>query len=282
MWQEPRYDEHQFGGGYKRTTAHRDKNDHPFSHVAASDFMKGMHIERHKVQRDRRLPTPDWAVNDQQLRELLLTYCENRFYLRPDSTLNPEQRMERIRKEELSRVGGLVEKMHDLQARYKPGRGIQIQNRDTQIVIARKSGIMAMTGAVVYLYYRTGCSSKEVAEQLGLKAPHVRALLWRLSWLAKNGRGVGYQAPVYGIRNEFREKLRAMKINQRVFERVKRIVENKHRGRKWTKDRFLYVHFCLLRGKSFEQIAPRIGQQHSHSVRAAYRYFLKWPDRLAA
>lgn len=42
-----------------------------------------MHIQRRQKSLERRLPTPKWAVNDEWLRELLVVYLEERFYVRP-------------------------------------------------------------------------------------------------------------------------------------------------------------------------------------------------------
>lgn len=61
--------------------------------------------------------------------------------------------------------------LHDLE--------IQIQNVDTDLVLTAR-GHAEMIGAVVYLFYRLGWDSVGVAEQLGLKPPHVRQVLARL------------------------------------------------------------------------------------------------------
>lgn len=61
--------------------------------------------------------------------------------------------------------------LHDLE--------IQIQNIDTDIVLTER-GHAEVIVAIVYLYYRLGWDSVAVAEQLGLKSPHVRQVLARL------------------------------------------------------------------------------------------------------
>jgi len=43
----------------------------------------------------------------------------------------------------------------------------------------------AVVAAVVYLYFRMGYDSVEVAEQLRLKSPHVHQTIWKLAWLAE-------------------------------------------------------------------------------------------------
>lgn len=62
-------------------------------------------------------------------------------------------------------------KLHDLE--------IQIQNIDTDIVLTER-GHAEIINAVVYMYYRLGHNSVEVAEQLRLKSPHVRQVLARM------------------------------------------------------------------------------------------------------
>lgn len=56
---------------------------------------------------------------------------------------------------------------------------IQIQNIDTDLVLTDK-GHAEIIVAIVYLYYRLGWDSVTVAEELGLKSPHVRQVLKRL------------------------------------------------------------------------------------------------------
>jgi hypothetical protein len=62
-------------------------------------------------------------------------------------------------------------KLHNLE--------IQIQNIDTDLVLTDK-GHAEVIVSVVYLYYRLGWDSVTIAEELGLKSPHVRQVLARL------------------------------------------------------------------------------------------------------
>jgi hypothetical protein len=62
-------------------------------------------------------------------------------------------------------------RLHDL--------AIQIQNIDTDLVLTKK-GHAGIVAAIIYLFYRMGYDSVEVAELLGLKPPHVRQVLARL------------------------------------------------------------------------------------------------------
>lgn len=63
--------------------------------IAFTDYSR-MHVQRREVTPERRLPTPMWALKDEYLRELLVTYLEERFYIRkPVGTLR--DRLEKIR-----------------------------------------------------------------------------------------------------------------------------------------------------------------------------------------
>jgi hypothetical protein len=54
----------------------------------------------------------------------------------------------------------------------------QIMNTDTEIALAARCD--AVAASVVYLYFRLGWNSVSVAEELGLKAPHVRQMVQRI------------------------------------------------------------------------------------------------------
>jgi hypothetical protein len=183
-----------------------------------------MHVARREKVQERRLPTPKWAIRDEWLRELLVTYLEERFYIHDTNCFDLSERLKiaraaavayEPRKRELlsawlqdyhtistkgradlndedaiqtfaslKEIGGQLpmdadvarsylsaKKLHDLE--------IQIQNIDTDIVLTER-GHAEVIVAIVYLYYRLGWDSVTVAEQLGLKSPHVRQVLARL------------------------------------------------------------------------------------------------------
>lgn len=192
-----------------------------------------MHVYRRKDMRERRLPTPLWAMKDDLLRRLLVTYLEQRFYLTTDPTCSLLERLifgqrraeeyatdKRIRLRELVteyqklRSGGfttmsdaevvilfasLPENYHDgvgqtalpdwsrwyLEAKVLAGLERQIQNLDTDLVLTER-GHGSVIAAIVYLYYRMGWDSVEVAEYLTLKPPHIRQVLSRLhdTWVS--------------------------------------------------------------------------------------------------
>jgi hypothetical protein len=59
----------------------------------------------------------------------------------------------------------------------------QIMNLDTDIFLTEK-GHAEMVNAIVYKYYRLAWNSVSIAEDLGLKPPHIRQVLFRLNLTA--------------------------------------------------------------------------------------------------
>jgi hypothetical protein len=96
-WVEPRYDKHQFAG--KRTkavSARKTKTGWDTTGIAFGDF-QNMHVARRENVQERRLCTPKWAVRDEWLRELLVVYLEERFYVRGSQLLTLGERLQRAR-----------------------------------------------------------------------------------------------------------------------------------------------------------------------------------------
>lgn len=87
----------QFGGrGQHPVNARRTVDGWITSGVAYEDYTR-MSTQQHKPSGERRLPTPQWAVNDPMLRELLVAFMEERagFRKRQNGPLMP--RLERAK-----------------------------------------------------------------------------------------------------------------------------------------------------------------------------------------
>jgi predicted transcriptional regulator len=171
--------------------------------------LQDMHVKR--VRRPlRRLPTPEWAMRDDLLCEVLVSYLEQRFHIRRKDG-SPSERLERcraaakqhakdakakleqwIREYRAISEGRLSEVRERSYARLICGalRGhtlaeqlrrveLQIQNLDSDAFLTERAAEIA--AALVYFYHRLGWNSCTVAEQLGLKSPHVRQILFRLA-----------------------------------------------------------------------------------------------------
>jgi len=138
----------------------------------------------------RRLPTPDWAMSDEALREVLAFYLEGRLFLR-SSDGTPHERLAKCRAAAELHVVRKRRQLQKMIEKYRefarlPSRESgnlrlleqQIGNLDTEIFIAAKLPEIVCSAA--YLYHRLCWNSVSVAEHLGITPCHVRQILYRL------------------------------------------------------------------------------------------------------
>ena len=197
MWGEPSFDQNQFAGrrtkAIKATKTREGGWDTPG--ISFVDF-GSMHVHRRKTQ-ERRLPAPEWALNDEGTRRVVLRFCEGHVGIRKGFGTDAE-RMQAIRDKakailpnKEAQVEIALRQFHELNGAQPEGThrdfSIQVQNRDTQIQVLRR-GLPELATAAVYLYYRLGWSSVAVAEQLKIKSPAVREWLYRMNKYAKGER----------------------------------------------------------------------------------------------
>jgi len=187
-YEPPHYDDHQF----QNSRRSRQK-------LLAFADLHNMHFERRKQTQERRLATPGWALNDEQLRELLVQYLERQaFFGRvPPGTMTLEERIKRAEEKLAVQVPKLQSELrqrifeyHELQkcGRLTPSRRKElereIQGIDTRICIIRRGALATLT-AMVYLYYREGLNAVDVAEQLGVVPTTVHQVFYKLAKLSK-------------------------------------------------------------------------------------------------
>jgi hypothetical protein len=183
------YDPYQFAG-------RRSKAVSSSTGISFSDF-SSMQVERRAVQQVRRLSAPSWAMQDVSLRAALLAYLEKRFFIRRSEHLTDAERLARIEAEAQRTIPRLQAKLRKLLKRYslksRHGRlgkqrlerlATQIQNLDTSILLYRR-GIVAVVASAIFLYFRLGYDSVEIADDLGLKSPAVRQLFSRVRHVAE-------------------------------------------------------------------------------------------------
>jgi hypothetical protein len=178
----PAFDKHQF--------VKRSKNVSKETRLAFNDI-QNMHVERRQRQQERRLPTPEWVMKDDTLRDVVLKALEGRMYIRNSSGTDAE-RMARIEAESHKRIpkmkevlAGLANRYSELSKKNAPESTLnrlatEIQNKDTEICMAQR-GITALMLAAVYNYYRLGWNSTEIADELQIKPPMIRIWLYRLN-----------------------------------------------------------------------------------------------------
>ena len=215
-WSLPHFDQHAWAGKRSRAVS-------ASTGISFNDYGR-MHVLRRAKVQERRLPTPRWAIRDEWLRLLLVTYLEERFYCKPAPDLELTVRLELARNsalyyaprkrellnewlddyhtishsqlstmadEEVMEAFLSLREIHgqlpidvSVARSYMTSKKlrdleIQIQNIDTDLVLTDK-GHAEVIAAVVYLYYRLGWDSVTIAEELGLKSPHIRQVLARL------------------------------------------------------------------------------------------------------
>jgi hypothetical protein len=164
------------------------------SGVSFDDYSR-MHKGGQNLFRGRRAPPPRWALNDLELREVLVRFLERRAGL-----LNPRggthaQRIKRARAKLASRApvdSALLDRLcrEYVAAKRERRRNaarlrmqeIQIENLDTCL---RMVDPLPVVARIVYLYHRCGLDSVQVGTAVHLKPPHIRGLLWRLDRVAK-------------------------------------------------------------------------------------------------
>jgi hypothetical protein len=161
------------------------------SELSYADLQR-MHILRVGDRRAvRRRPTPEWALRDDMVREVLVAYLESRFYVK-DRSGTLEDRLARCRAKAEVQLPRKRAKLQEMVSLFRELSRVpetnpsalrslerEIMNIDTDVFLATKMPEIA--GAVVYLYWRLNWNSVSIAEELQLKSPHVRQILYRLN-----------------------------------------------------------------------------------------------------
>lgn len=183
-----------------------------------------MSTQQHKQSGERRLPTPDWAVNDVKLQYLLAAFLEERAGFRKEQPGTIKERIERAKKaianQRPRQIATLDKLCHEYTLLKKFGAHpemsddevnnslpqplvipslarafiekkrlrdleIEIEGIDSYLIYTEADGGLSKLGSIVYLYYRTMLDSVGVGTELGLKPPHVRQVLFRLHHTAR-------------------------------------------------------------------------------------------------
>jgi len=178
---EPHFDLHAFAGRRARPVS-------ADTGIGFDDFER-IHTYQHKASGERKLASPEWAENDEALRELIVAYVEKRAGI-PRGTGTLHERLGRARQAALRQHPEMNATLDRLCRKYvtakRPKRKrklqVEIEGLDTTLRVSENGA--AVVAAVVYLYYRVGLDSPGVAEILRLKPPHVRMVLHRMRRIA--------------------------------------------------------------------------------------------------
>jgi hypothetical protein len=156
--------------------------------ISWQDF-GAMQVQERRLFANRRRSAPAWAVSDSLLQEVIVAYLETRAQI-GTGTGTLAERLARARESmsnQLPQLNATLDKLcHEYvtvkDSARKQELQTQIESWDTQVRVAKNPALLA---AVVYFYYRVGLNSVGVAEELGLKPPHVRMLVYRMGEIAE-------------------------------------------------------------------------------------------------
>jgi hypothetical protein len=170
--------------------------------IAFEDY-RVMTTQIHKRSGERRLPTPEWALDQTKLRAVIVRYFECRAFgsgLRKHPIVGTEkERLARAqaklvldKEKKLAILDGLCREYVALKkdgsdpARVRKLEQL-IEGLDTQIALVDRGP--APFVAMIYFYYSLRMDSVGTAEALSIKPPAVRQSLFRLSnvWKELNG-----------------------------------------------------------------------------------------------
>jgi hypothetical protein len=187
MNQDLRFDQFQFDGKRARAVSAE-------TGIAFSDY-KHMHT-MYRSQRVRRRSAEKiaWAFDDVTMRRVILTFLERRYAITVPAGASDLARVEAINfKAAANKINRklVVDQRLDAYRQAKedgapPKRlrelEIEAQIADSRTMFDRRP--VELTTSVVWLSYRLGMNSTQVAEQLHILPPAVRILLWRLNRVA--------------------------------------------------------------------------------------------------
>jgi hypothetical protein len=172
----------------RRTVAHLYQGrDSSLSFVESREFR----TTTLKKSGGRKLPTPEWAMGDECLRQIITRSVELRAGFRFPQSGTFAERLARADDCLRARVPAHTETLKRLcgehMAESEPSRKkvleLQIRTLDAAILVNRRAaGVIAHC---VYAYYRKQEAAPEIAADLGIKPGAVRQILWRVRRLVR-------------------------------------------------------------------------------------------------
>jgi hypothetical protein len=172
--------------------------------LSFDDYFR-MGTEKHKLFSGRRTTVPLWAVNDHDLQRVLVAYLEARAYggghkfFRVGTLLEriarAEKRLIECAPRESRRIDDLCARYVEMQRNGGTPRELAtlqkaIKGLDTNLIINRSPA--RILAAIIYKYFRQGFKANQIGADLGLDAPCVRQILFRIQKVA---RALGYPEP---------------------------------------------------------------------------------------
>lgn len=180
---EPQYDRWQFDGRLIRPAS-------ASTCISWADFQT-MHVNTQAAPFSfRRSETPEWALSDALLREVIVAYLEQRAHIRriTGTTGQRLQYAAAALRERIPKMNAALDSlcrkyMEETDSARKRALQIEIEGLDSAIRVANRGP--SVLAAVAYLYFRVGLCSADVAAELELKPPHIRQILHRMNEIAE-------------------------------------------------------------------------------------------------
>ena len=165
--------------------------------VSFEDYSR-MSTQVRKQSGQRRLRTPSWAVNERQLRALLVRFFERRAGFRSPQPGTYAERLQRADEKFKALSASRIQVMDKLCGEYvqlrstgaDPARQRELERTIEGIDTLLRVGGLGVVARVIYLYYGVGLDSVGVGTEVGCKPPHVRQILLRLhkEWARMTGK----------------------------------------------------------------------------------------------
>jgi hypothetical protein len=233
---------YQFGEG-AHYPVHVDFDGHDFhSNGISHDDYARMQTQRHKLNAYRHGASPDWAFNDSKLRAVIVGCMEARAQNGTEKinrTGTDAERMERAQKKIAEKHSGLEERINKLCKLYvtakRAGDAALTKHfaqkvEETDTVLRLLDNPAKFYAGVAYHYWRCGLNSVETAQQLHIKPPHVRQILWRMGKVAGQ---LGYGPPKHMCPSTYtRNVRRKKKMTTEELLAVAKVIIEKHRRQK--------------------------------------------------
>ena len=185
------------------------------------------------------------AFSDELLRQVILVYLEKRNHIDPTPEKSYAERLAAVREQSKQYYIPLKFRLINMQRNYHracamgaPQRvrdrlAALVQGVDTEIMNLER-GVDKLVSAIAYSYYRMGDNSVQIAEQFGLRSPHVRMIIKRLNdtWFLISGErqasryapgGSLHHKPTYAWTEERLRKLFVLRSSGVTFQNLARL-----------------------------------------------------------
>jgi hypothetical protein len=171
--------------------------------IAFEDYAR-MTTQTHKLAAYRQGAPPDWVFDNNKLRAVIVGCVEARadqWWARRSYSGTDAERLARAQKTLAAKLPNLEARIDELCKQFLAAKNAgdaalkkhfqqKIEEVDTQLRMIENPAKFYV-GAAFY-YWRAGLDSVATGQQLGIKPPHVRCILWRMGKVAGQ---LGYGPP---------------------------------------------------------------------------------------